>query len=122
MNIKEAIGGLRDIEMMLLIYKAKYRLREPINQKLVETICKIDHRDELCYLAEAFNFYKYLRYLYRLTVAAEDNLNVEYLDRIAEIMEFKNTPVATANEQLVSKYSQYTKTVSQIIDVLINDL
>ncbi|MFX0138911.1 MAG: hypothetical protein ACFFDN_35045, partial [Candidatus Hodarchaeota archaeon] len=122
-NIKEDIGGLRDIETILLIYKAKHRLSEPINQKLMETICQKfpKHHDDLCTLAEIFNFFKNLRDLYHLTVTAEDYLNFEYLDRVAVIMGFNDTATETAKQQLVAKYQKCTEDVAQIIKRLVTN-
>lgn len=118
-NIKETKGGLRDIEMVLLIYKAKYELREPINRKLVESICKIDPTDEFCFLIKASNFLKNLRDLYRLTVAAEDELNFDYLDRVAHIMGFENSRKKSAAQKLKEKYIECTEKVSETIKILI---
>ncbi|GAH30998.1 unnamed protein product, partial [marine sediment metagenome] len=41
-NIKEGVGGLRDIEMLILIYKAKYGIREPINARIFDTLIKLE--------------------------------------------------------------------------------
>jgi len=121
-NIKETPGGLRDIEMVLLMYKAKYQLREPINKKLVEKICLINPNHQFCFLAEAFNFLKNLRDLYRLTISAEDVLNMEYLQRVALIMRYTDAHNGTAAEQLIEKYHQCTQQVTEAIDSLIIDL
>ncbi|MBD3289633.1 hypothetical protein GF337_12580 [candidate division KSB1 bacterium] len=121
-NIKETTGGLRDIEMVLLIYKAKYELSEPINRKLVESIYKIDPCDDFNFLIKASNFLKNLRDLYRLTVAAEDELNFDYLDRVAHIMGFENSPSYPAAQKLKDKYLECTEQVSSTINKLIDNM
>ena len=123
-NIKEDIGGLRDIEMVLLMYKAKYGLREPINEKLMESLCNIipDHHDRLCALANSFNFLKNFRDLYRLTVSAENELNMEYLDRVAHIMGFQDSKETPATQQLIKKYNLCTAEVNDINESLIEEL
>ncbi len=124
LNVKEAIGGLRDIEMLLLIYKARYRLKQPVNRKLMETICQIDgrHKDDLCQLNKHFNFLKQLRDLYRLTVFAGNDLKIEYLEPAAKIMGYKDSPVEKAVDRLVWDYYLCTEQVHEIIERLLDDL
>jgi hypothetical protein len=123
-NIKEDIGGLRDIEMVLLMYKAKYKLYTPINHTLFETLYSVapDCRNEFGIFQEAITFLKRLRDIYRLTVAAEDDVNVEYLDRVAHVMGLRNTQQLTAAQQLISDYQNCTKKVTHAVDNLIRKL
>ncbi len=81
-NIKEGVGGLRDIEMLILIYKAKYGIREPINARIFDTLIKLEpnHKKEIEFLRKGFNYLKNLRDVYRLTVAANDSIDFDSLD------------------------------------------
>jgi hypothetical protein len=51
-------GGFRDIEMILLSYKAKHGLREPVKRKLVNTLCEIEvrHREDFEVLIDSSDF------------------------------------------------------------------
>jgi hypothetical protein len=124
LNVKEGIGGLRDIEILLLIYKAKYRLNEPINRKLMKTICEINsnYHDDLCSLNEHFNFLKQLRDLYRLIVFAGNELQPEYLEPAARIMGYNDDQNGAATENLVRDYYKCTKETNQIVERLIAEL
>ncbi len=81
-DIKEGTGGLRDIEMFILIYKAKYEIKEPINEKIFDTLKKLEpyHSNEIDTIGKGFNYLKNVRNIYRLTVAANDSIDFETLE------------------------------------------
>jgi hypothetical protein len=118
LNVKEALGGLRDIEMALLICKAKYGLREPINRKLVRTLCEVEpqHRKDFETLSTTFDFLRSIRDAYRLTVSAENLLRAEYLDQPARILGFPSP------NELLSAYQASTAQVTEIIERLLADV
>ncbi len=122
-NVKEGIGGLRDIEMILLIYKAKYGLREPINRKLMNILSEIDKRrgKDFIVLADAFDFLKNVRDIYRLTVSAGDVLRADYLERTAQILGLLDADKGTPTEQLLAFYRQRTSEVAHIVDRMLVD-
>lgn len=124
LNVKEGVGGLRDIEIMLLIYKARYRLQQPVNRKLMETICEVDtkHKEDLCKLNKHFNFLKQLRDLYRLTVFAGNDLKIEYLEPAAKIMGYQDSAAEKAVDRLVWDYYLCTEESHEIVVRLVNDL
>jgi UTP:GlnB (protein PII) uridylyltransferase len=124
LNVKEGVGGLRDIEILLLIYKARYQLKEPVNRKLMKTICEINasYHDDLCSLNEHFNFLKQLRDLYRLTVFAGNELQPEYLESAAKIMGYFDDQSGTATEKLVQDYFKRTKETHQVVEKLAAEL
>jgi len=84
-NIKECTGGLRDIEMIILIYKVLYRLSETNPYLLMETFCQKnrEHRDDWRRLKSSLMFLQRFRYVYRLSVAAEDHIYPENLHFVA---------------------------------------
>ncbi len=118
MHVKECIGGLRDIEMILLIYKAHYCVPGPVNKEFIRTLAE-EHHPGFSKLADALDFLKHIRDLYRLTVSADDNLNPKYLDRVAMVMGYQGL---TAGEQLVKAYQDCTRGASEVIKLLIHDL
>jgi hypothetical protein len=122
-NVKDGVGGLRDIEMILLIYKAKYGLREPINRKLMEILFEIDrrHGNDFRKLAEAFDFLKNVRDIYRLTVSAGDVLRPEFLDRTARILGYPNDETGSPTDHLLAAYQQCTTEVTNIVEVMLAD-
>ncbi|NOZ63091.1 MAG: hypothetical protein GXO74_15680 [Calditrichaeota bacterium] len=120
--IKEGIGGLRDIEFLLLIYKAKYQLNEPLNMKLIQKILTIDteRKTDLLNLIQYRNFLKQVRDLYRLTVSASDILKIEYLRPIAKIMGYQQEGNSVDTEKLVADIKKTMEQVHVTIDKLIS--
>ena len=93
LNIKEGRGGLRDIEMLLLTYKAYYGLRDPINSQIVETLIRIipDRAEQLKSLGYSADCLRYIRDLYRLSVSAEDQLQTEHFGPVAKIVGYSDS-------------------------------
>jgi len=87
-NIKECRGGLRDIEMLLLMYKAKYEARTPLSRKFLRQVIEQEphHASQLREVDDHLNFIKKIRDLYRLKVAAQNIIEIEYLSPVAETM------------------------------------
>ena len=87
-NIKEGMGGLRDIEQTLLVVKAYHRVYQPVAGRLFQDLTAIDkwHHEGLLALQEHHSFLRRVRDLYRLTVAAHDNMTREELGPVALIM------------------------------------
>jgi len=122
-SVKECYGGLRDIEMILLIYKAHYRLDEPINRKIIDAILEREPtlQAPMNVLAEAYDFFKAIRNIYRLAVAAKNTIDPAYLERPAQIMGFRDTAAKTAAEQLVNKFQTMSRQSTEVIQQLLND-
>jgi len=123
-NVKEGIGGLRDIEILLLIYKAKYQLKEPLNRKLFNTICEKDskHRAKFVVLKKHFDFLKQLRDLYRLTVSADDVIKTNYLSLVAKIMGYKPDEQRSATENMIQEFNRSTEQINQIVQHFIEEI
>jgi len=123
-DLKEGIGGLRDIEMVLLIYKARYRLRQPVNRRLIQTLCEIEpeHREDFEMLRQAFEFLKSVRDLYRLTVSAEDMLRPEFLERPARILGFHPSDTQSATQQLLVTYHACAQKTASTIRKIMEEL
>ncbi len=84
-NIKECTGGLRDIEMAVLIYKVLYQLLDTDTYGLIRKYNDIDKKLGKYWktLESALIFLQKFRYLYRLTVAAEDEISDTGLEHTA---------------------------------------
>jgi len=89
-DIKECSGGLRDIEMILLILKAYLEINEPVNSRLFELLSqKLPHwKDEFVTLQNDFYFIKRIKDIYRLTIGATDSILADKLDLVGSIMGF----------------------------------
>jgi len=117
LDIKECAGGLRDIEMIMLILKAHLEITEPVNSKLFEILrVKIPQlQSEFSKLADRFNFLKNIRDIYRLTTGATDFIIPEGLKNVAPIMGFRG------EDELYEKFSQMRNEVSEIIKTFIKN-
>ncbi len=123
-NLKEIPGGLRDIEMVLLLLKAKYGKREPISRRLLRSL-KEERREltaPLGVLEEGLDFLKNLRDLYRLTVAADDLIEIQHLQQAASIMGFGEVDDPEAPRRLYQAYLGKTKEVEKAVAELIESL
>ena len=89
-DIKECSGGLRDIEMILLILKAYLEITEPVNSKLFDLLSyKLPHlKNEFTALQNDFYFIKRIRDIYRLTIGATDSIFADKLNIVGSIMGF----------------------------------
>jgi hypothetical protein len=82
-DIKESIGGLRDIEMFTLIYKAQYEITTPVNSKIFDILSEYEpaNRDKFQLIGKSFNYLKNLRNIYRLRIAANDKIDISNLEK-----------------------------------------
>ena len=123
-DVKDGIGGLRDILMLLLMYKTAFRIRHPVNAGLLPIIARRDsaHAQELAYLSGALEFLKNLRNAYRLSVGAEDTLRPEYFGIVASAMvtDYRDEP--DAGERLLAEYDERTSKVARLVSELSVDL
>ncbi len=117
-NIKESNGGLRDIEMMMFIIKAKFNIKDPVNSKLFEDVANRQQelKADLCTLANAFSFLKQLRDIYRLTAGASDEIISDALQHSANIMGYRS------GKELYNKFNGVRREVQLTIQNLINKL
>lgn len=123
-NLKEASGGLRDIEMVLLLLKARYGLRDPISRRLLKSL-KEKHPKlaaTLQVLEGGLDFLKNLRDLYRLTIAADDLIEIQHLQQAANIMGFGEVDDPEAPKELYDAYLGTTKAVEQAVAELIESI
>lgn len=120
-NLKECRGGLRDIENFLLVFKAKFHIREHIGENLfdifVEKIPSSKEKIEI--LKKYFYFIKNLRDLYRLTVAADDEVTKETMKYLVKFSSYRNDDPSSAPGALFNKLKISTvETYGIICDLL----
>ncbi len=117
-NIKESRGGLRDIEMMMLILKAQFGIKEPVNSRLFQDIAVTQEalKQELTILAEAFGFLKGLRDVYRLTAGASDTILMDSLATAATILNYPDNAALYA--ELTRSRAQVADTINSLIKTL----
>ncbi len=124
LNFKECTGGLRDIEMLLLIYKARYRLLAPIGKELFYTLERMfpDYAREFQVLKRALDFTKQARYLYRLSASADDSFVVDSLGTTATAMDFTNEDGSGDVWAMKSAFKMTTWEAYEVIQkLLLND-
>lgn len=93
-NLKEAAGGLRDIEAIALMLKAYLEIHEPLTQDLFQKIRREipGIADYLDTLSASLYYLRTIRDLYRITVAAEDTIDPDYLTHVGNIFRRSHRP------------------------------
>ena len=121
-NIKECPGGLRDIEMLQLMYKVRYRIRDPLTRRLLLRLIEFQpaHAEDFAFVESHLNFIKNLRDLYRLKVAAHNVINPEYLAPVAATMGYGDDDQAA--EKLYQEFLKRTARASKVIQRLVDDI
>lgn len=121
LDVKDCRGGLRDLEMLLMIYKAHFRIKKNISEELFTILKKHDpqHREEIEYLRETFHTLAHLRDLYRLIVTADDRIIWEELEEPLQLLRTAHLSwnIETLNEKRKRAYTVTAK-ASEIIDEL----
>ncbi|MGB7055489.1 MAG: hypothetical protein WBE28_09240, partial [bacterium] len=117
-NIKESSGGLRDLEMILLIIKAQCNMVHPVNSKLFAEIAQNQKelRKDLYRLANTFIFLNNLRNSYRLTVGATDMIMPNMLNAAAHVMGYQN------GQRLYDEFKKTCSDVTRAIEHIIKKL
>jgi len=118
MNVKETKGGLRDIELLLLCLEARHNLWQPVSLELHRPLLERMPRraGDLEQLFQAFTYLKHRRDLYRLTVAAEDELLPEEVGHMARILGYDDgTDSAAAAGRMIEEYLATTARVEKVV-------
>ncbi|MBD3232612.1 MAG: hypothetical protein GF315_02700 [candidate division Zixibacteria bacterium] len=121
-DIKECSGGLRDIEMLLMMYKAKYKVRDPLSRKFLQRLGETEpeNKKQFNYIEEHLNFLKNLRDLYRLKTAAHDVIDPHYLLSIAESMKYGNDHDSAL--KLYQEFLSRTDEASGVIGAMVDKI
>jgi len=120
-NIKECVGGLRDIVMAMLICKARFGIRDPLTSHILEGIGRVYPQAGL-ELRSVFNsmcFLKNLRDVYRLTVCLDDNLDFEHADVVGEVLGFDGDAPGERGRQVEEAFERTTAKVAAEIESIL---
>jgi UTP:GlnB (protein PII) uridylyltransferase len=118
LNVKETRGGLRDMEILLMILMARAGMWHPVTQELYVPLLERmpEQESELERIFSAFAYLKRRRDLYRLTVAAEDELIPNDMDYMAYVLGYCSQPgCGSGKEQLVEEIRATTDEISDIV-------
>lgn len=118
MNVKETTGGLRDIELLLLCLEARHDLWQPVSLELHQPLLERMPRraGDLEQLFQAFTYLKHRRDLYRLTVAAEDELLPEEVGHMARILGYDDgSDSEAAAARMIDEYLATTARVENVV-------
>jgi len=116
-DLKEISGGLRDIEMLLLICRALFNPREPSNFMLMNRLAAgLPINGPLFQkLSKAYAFLRMMRNLNRLIVAADDKFDKEYLENLTEFLKIPGHKNDSGPDQLLTKVQTTLSSSRRII-------
>jgi hypothetical protein len=122
LSLKESPGGLRDIEMLLDILRALFEVNQHSNYRVFHTFQTIlpEYSRPLKVLLRQYDFLRTMRNLHRLAIAADDCLNVAYLNLPAEII--SGGGARETSESLVEKVNSAMAIVKSIQQELIEEI
>lgn len=120
-NIKEQPGGLRDIEMVLLILKAILDIRRNINTQFIDDARKLLEpiNNEIYYIFRSMNLLKNVRDILRLTTSASDEIEIEDLKYAATILKYGNNGIAPSRllyNDTMARMADVMRNISRIMD------
>lgn len=123
-NLKEAPGGIRDIEMMLLMFRALHEWDEISNYRAFEQLAHIYPKfsSDFEQLLQYYKFLRMIRNLNRLTIAADDNLNKKYINHLAENLQIEASPSASPSSILLKDVEQTLVSVKELLDKIIQKI
>ena len=121
-DIKESPGGIRDIEMLLLIFKARYDLKTFSSIDTLTEITEIDQKNSEYWekLYQPLCMFKELRQLMRLTVAMDNVINFSELCQSVRFLQCDNQEYR--KKELEEMYLDYLEISGNCIDKIISNL
>ncbi|MFH1278060.1 MAG: hypothetical protein ABIK65_06755 [Candidatus Eisenbacteria bacterium] len=124
LDIKECPGGLRDLEMGMLLLKAIHRIREPIGGRFWDMLAEQipGQRWEFMEMKESFQFLNRLRDVYRLSVAPVNTVNPEHFDRPAALLGYRSTDSVSGGELLARDFEKHITRVARSLDAIIEEV
>lgn len=123
-DVKECRGGLRDLEMAQLLWKALYEIREPIGGRFWDVLAEDhpDRRGEFKALKESYHFLNRLRDVYRLSVAPQNHLDPAHLELPAEVLGYRDTDGVSATDQLERDLHHHCERVASRLVALVAEV
>ena len=109
-NLKEDPGGIRDIDMILLICRALFEIFEPSSFKILLRLQIMihSHSKEFQKLFKSYQKLRYIRDLNRLSLAATDCLGKDNTHYLSDNMSFR---IAERDEDVYEEVSRTFKSV-----------
>jgi len=119
-HVKECRGGLRDLELGMLLWKVLYEIDEPIGSSFWQTLCRRrpERRDEFTVLKDAYQFLNRLRDVYRLTVVPSNLLDPHYFDQPAQVLGYQAEDGLTASQRLHEQFRSHCDKAAQTLETL----
>ncbi|RMF71882.1 MAG: hypothetical protein D6738_12915 [Acidobacteria bacterium] len=123
-DIKECHGGLRDLELLMLMWKVHDRALDPISEGFWGTLIERhpEHRAAFEALHDASQFLNRLRDVYRLTVAPVNRFDPAELGRVARLMGFADGPDEEASRRVADEFTRQRRVVIENCERLITAL
>jgi hypothetical protein len=123
-DLKNDPGGLRDIELFLMLARALFYIRQSSNFRLLFSLQKIfpDHEDDFKKLLRRYQFLRKIRNLSRLTIAADDILYLNHLVNLTEHLEIKSKRQLSPEELLLKRVWEYMRSTEKLTNRLIRKL
>ena len=123
-DIKECPGGLRDLEMGMLLLKVIHEIRDPIGGRFWDVLA--DHlpaqRWEFVELQKSYQFLNRLRDVYRLSVAPVNVIDSAYFDRPATLLGYRSTEHVSAGQLLARDFEGQCTRVAESLDALVKQV
>ncbi|OGB99731.1 hypothetical protein A2V82_03420 [candidate division KSB1 bacterium RBG_16_48_16] len=117
LDIKDTPGGVRDIELLLFIFKSLFKIRENSNYVVLQKLqtllpaMKADFKK----LFESYQLLRLVRNLNRIIVSADDTINIDYLHDLADNLEIEPHPHKSRSLVL---FNDLKKTIRQSRGIL----
>jgi UTP:GlnB (protein PII) uridylyltransferase len=123
-NLKEYAGGLRDIEMFLLICRAVFKIKEHSNFKLLRLLAGLVPSHSALF-NELYNHYELLRKvrnLNRLMIAARDDVDCQTVNSLYTNLLHQNQETRSDPVPLFERLVQCMSSVMVDVDTLLDEL
>lgn len=120
-DVKESEGGLRDIEMAMLILKVRHEILGPVGMTFLRELAERHPEEGLPELAESYAFLNRLRDVYRLTVGPSNFLDPAQFERPARILGYIPEAGRSAAERLREDFCAHCERTSRKLYALIEE-
>lgn len=123
-NVKERHGGLRALEMGMLLLKVRYNIPDPVGARFWDILSKAhpERKREFYELKGSYQFLNRLRDVYRLSVAPRNELDPEQLNLPAQLLGYRQSGGATAGSRLQADFLRHCKKTAETLERLIEEI
>ena len=123
-DLKNDPGGLRDIEIFLMMIRANFHIRQSSNFRLLYGLQKIfpEHENDFKKLLRRYQFLRKIRNLSRLTIAADNKLYINHLLSLTEHLQIKSKRDINPAELLLKRVWVYMRSTEKLTNRLIRKI